>query len=158
MSSLRSGGAERVVSRLANYWASQGHDVSIVTIEGLEADFYNLHPDVKRTGLALNAGGAVWAMPFRAAKRIFALRRTFSQSSPDVILSFLTTINIMTVIACLFTKRPLILSERTNPRFQKISFLGRVMRRVFYPLSDGVVFVSEGARANSPGCPRRSVR
>ncbi len=30
--SLRMGGAERVVSRLANYWAENGQDVCVATI------------------------------------------------------------------------------------------------------------------------------
>lgn len=156
ISSLRSGGAERVVSRLANYWAAQGHDVSIVTVESSHSDFYDLHHKVKRIGLGLHAGGRLWAKPFRMIRRVRALRNTFAQGSPDVILSFLTTINIMTVVACVFMRVPLILSERTNPRFQKIPLVTRVMRRILYPLAEKVVFVSRGVANQFSWLPKEN--
>ena len=52
--SLSSGGAERVTSNLANYWAEKGWDVSIVTITGRELDFYQLHPAIHRVALSLD--------------------------------------------------------------------------------------------------------
>ncbi len=41
---LGPGGAERVASLLCNYWAAQGHSVSLVTFEAAHAEpFYALH-------------------------------------------------------------------------------------------------------------------
>lgn len=48
ISSLRRGGAERVVSILANHWAANGRIVTIVTLNhGPEDTGYELHPDVR---------------------------------------------------------------------------------------------------------------
>ncbi len=41
--SLRSGGAERVLSNLANHWAQHGHDVHLITFASREEiPFYPL--------------------------------------------------------------------------------------------------------------------
>jgi len=42
------GGAQRVASTLANYWASRGLDVHVVTTMEDKDDFYNLHTAVRR--------------------------------------------------------------------------------------------------------------
>lgn len=48
VSSLRRGGAERVISILANHWAANGRIVTIVTLNhGPEDTGYELHPDVR---------------------------------------------------------------------------------------------------------------
>jgi len=43
ISSLRAGGAERVLSRMANYWAEHGWPVATVTLESPANHFYALH-------------------------------------------------------------------------------------------------------------------
>jgi hypothetical protein len=41
------GGAERVVSRLSNYWCRQGHDIAIATVYSYDSDFYKLDSRIK---------------------------------------------------------------------------------------------------------------
>ncbi|WP_249222600.1 glycosyltransferase [Noviherbaspirillum sp. L7-7A] len=50
--SLESGGAERVAANLANHWARKGWEVTIVTVETTERDFYELHPGYAASVLA----------------------------------------------------------------------------------------------------------
>lgn len=52
ISSLRGGGAERVMSVLASYWALHGHRVTLITLDKGEGDFYPLHHQVTRKDLA----------------------------------------------------------------------------------------------------------
>ena len=48
ISSMRSGGAERVMANLANYWAQQGHTVTLITfVSKDEAPFYELHSAIQ---------------------------------------------------------------------------------------------------------------
>ena len=49
--SLGAGGAERVVTTLANHWVAAGHQVGVVTLAGLDADFYRTDPRVERITL-----------------------------------------------------------------------------------------------------------
>ena len=47
ISTLRGGGAERVVSNMANYWASKGWPVTVLTVaHGRELPCYQLDPQV----------------------------------------------------------------------------------------------------------------
>lgn len=52
ISSLSSGGAERVMKGIANYWAKAGHDVSLITYAPVK-DFYTTDDAVKRIRLNL---------------------------------------------------------------------------------------------------------
>ena len=51
--SLALGGAERVVSRMANHWAAGGDTVSVITLSGTACDTYALDPAVTRIALDL---------------------------------------------------------------------------------------------------------
>lgn len=53
ISSLHRGGAERVVSLMANHWAEAGHEVFLATIEGEGTNAYSLRPEVVRGALDL---------------------------------------------------------------------------------------------------------
>lgn len=48
ISSINSGGAERVLSDLANYWVSKGHQVTLITLASPDAKpFYPLDSKVR---------------------------------------------------------------------------------------------------------------
>ncbi len=49
--SLEAAGAERVTALLANYFASAGESVAIVTFASRASDFYPLHPAIQRIAL-----------------------------------------------------------------------------------------------------------
>ena len=48
---MRSGGAERATTILANRWTDKGRRVTIVTLDAVESDFYKLRPAVRRIDL-----------------------------------------------------------------------------------------------------------
>jgi hypothetical protein len=50
---LSGGGAERVVTNMANYWAAKGWEITILTIDfGGEPSSYGLHPRVTHLDLS----------------------------------------------------------------------------------------------------------
>ena len=55
ISSLNSGGAERVATTLANHWAEKDWQVTLITFADTEQDFYTVVPAVKRIGLNMLA-------------------------------------------------------------------------------------------------------
>lgn len=142
--SLRAGGAERVVSRLASHWAQKGHEVTVITLESVEADFYPLHDDVRRVVIENIPRGGKLAAPLRLVRRAQSLRKTITALQPDIVISFMVTMNIIAVLACIGTKIPVIISERNNPRLQKIGMLPSLVRAMLYPLADRLVCVSKG--------------
>jgi len=56
ISSLHAGGAERILSIMANYWAEKGYAISFITLDSRDNDFYILNPDIQRYALALLRG------------------------------------------------------------------------------------------------------
>lgn len=114
--SLSSGGAERVTTNLANYWAAKGWQITIVTLAPQSLDFYDLHPAVVR--IALNQSGdsdnpllGVW----RNLSRVWALRRLLRQVRPDIALSMMSTASVLLALAAWGLPVCPIGSERIHP-------------------------------------------
>src|SRR5882762_10989763 len=96
ISSLGSGGAERVMTLLAGALAARDHEVWLVTLAQSGDDFFPVDSRVRRLGLGLtgdspNALSGLWAN----ARRLRALRRTVSIVEPHAILSFMTSMNVL---------------------------------------------------------------
>ena len=66
------------------------------------------------------------------------------ESSPDVIVSFLTNVNVFTLIATIGIPTPVVVSERVDPAAEKeTGVLLRLLRRVTYQLAAVVVVQSD---------------
>lgn len=138
--SLSSGGAERVAANLSRYWAEQGQKVTIVTLAGTEQDFYSLDPRVQRIALNLageseNLGAALVAN----LRRIRMLRRILRREQPDVVLSMMTTANVLAALAAKGLSCPLIISERIHPPQLPLGRIWEMLRRWSYGWSQAVV-------------------
>ena len=98
--SLENGGAERVVANLANYWASLGWAVTVVTVAPQARDFYVLDAGVGRRCLDLaGQGGGLFAGIVRTARRARALRRVLCEVQPAAALSAMHTANVVLALA-----------------------------------------------------------
>ncbi len=76
--------------------------------------FYPLSDKVELAWLADIAGTrASGAMA--AFKRLMALRKHIRDTKPDVVVSFLTNVNVAAILATRGLRVPLIVCERTNP-------------------------------------------
>jgi glycosyltransferase involved in cell wall biosynthesis len=144
---LGAGGTEHVVNVLANEWAARGRAVTILTFES--ADFVPYYPFV--AGVAIR-----WLalMPRRAGRirsvaatlqRIRLLRRALLDVSPDVVVSFLTRTNVMSLIAASGLNVPVVVSERNNPAAQKVGRVWGLLRTRLYPSAFGLVTMTRGA-------------
>jgi glycosyltransferase involved in cell wall biosynthesis len=140
VSSLGSGGAERVISNMANYWAERGEEVTLLTFDGGEAPFYPLHPGVnhRALGLAPKYRNAVVGL-LRNLNRIRVLRRAIRQSRPHGVVSFMDKNNVLTLLATRGLGIPVVISERVDPAFYDIGRVWNVLRRLTYPFADVLV-------------------
>lgn len=140
ISSMVTGGAQRVMSLLANRWAAQGWEVTLATLATSADDFYPLHPSIRRVGLGLeiDSTGPLNALANNRA-RVNALRRLIAESRPQVILSFQDRMNVLTLLAARGTGVPVVVSERVDPRVHAIGKLWNVLRRRTYPWASRVV-------------------
>ena len=151
---LRCGGAERVLTTLANGWRRDGHAVTLVTLcDGRELPYFPLDPDVLLAPLGVARPSRSFLEPIAinlACAR--ALRAAFRRSRPDVIVSFLTTVNVLVLLAAAGRAFPVIVSERTNPELCPLPRVWRWLRKRLYPRADAVVVQT---RRTAEWFPRR---
>ncbi|MCA0049703.1 glycosyltransferase family 4 protein [Mesorhizobium sp. B283B1A] len=156
---LGAGGTEHVVNVLANQWAARGWHVTLVTFEAPgPPPYYHFDPAVRIERLGLpqmkrSRLGAIGA----SARRIFLLRRTLKKLAPDVVLSFLTRTNVMSLAASRGLGLDVVVSERNNPALQDVGPVWRFLRAKLYPSAFGLVTMTTGAlNYFSPAMRRRS--
>ena len=141
--SLTSGGAQRVMSLLSNDWVKKGHDVSIVTIIGDDTPFYKLDDSVELIGLNVaSESKSIKDALFGNYKRMLAIKGVISESNPDIVIPFMTTTNILTILAAKLAKKPIIVSEHNNFYFVT-SKVWRPLRRIVYLFSDALTVLTE---------------
>lgn len=162
VSSMHSGGAERVAATLCNAWAARGDDVTLVaTYSGRGECHYALADGVRLVYLAD-------LLPKRRGpvlgylSRLFALRRLLRGQRPDVVVSFLSNVNVTAILATRGLGLSLVVCERTDPLASSdYTALTRLPMRLLYPLADVVTVqtesVAERMRAFIPGARRVEV-
>lgn len=145
---MQEGGAERVLSILANCWAEQGEQVTLFTLDdGTVPPFYKLHSSIEYRPLDLLPKSNQF--PNRIFQTIFRMlisRKAIKLSQPDVVVSFMDITNIRTLISMIGLPIPVIVSERTSPSYlsQQRSRLWNGLRRLVYMRAAKVVSVSHG--------------
>lgn len=143
ISSLGSGGAERVLCRLANFWSDHGHQVTLLTICSGQP-FYPLDRRVhhEELGVGWNSSNLLGALRGNAI-RIRALRSAIRTSRPHLVVSFLTSTNVLVILATLRMRIPVVVSERIDPFHDDSLTVWRALRRLSYPLATKVVVQTE---------------
>jgi len=137
ISSLGSGGAERVLTTLANYF-SQNHEVIILTLSN-EDSFYPLNKNVKHIKLNLMKDSkSIFETTFNTVKRIFVLKKVLKKLKTDINISFMTHTNILAIISSKLNGQKIIISERIAYDFYN-SKLINIMKKIFYPLSSFLI-------------------
>ena len=141
------GGAERVLSIMANYWAEQGKRITLITLSTQSTDWYKLHPRVKRVGLdVLSFSTHIGQALKDNIGRIIRLRRALREAHPDVVISFLDTTNVLTILASWGLCIPVIVSERNDPYQNNIGWAWNGLRCMLYRHADAVVVQSHVIR------------
>lgn len=145
--SLSAGGAERVCSHLANYWAEAGHQVLVATLSAPETDHYRLHASVKRYSLGLlvasgNPAVAVW----RNMQRIQRLRGLLRKVAPDAVVAFMAWPSVILAFARVgFGHITCIGSERMHSPSWPLGPIWERLRSVSYGWLDGITALTEAS-------------
>jgi GalNAc-alpha-(1->4)-GalNAc-alpha-(1->3)-diNAcBac-PP-undecaprenol alpha-1,4-N-acetyl-D-galactosaminyltransferase len=145
--SLTSGGAERVISRMANYWAAKGWEINLLTFDdGTKTPFYDLesqicHIPLGIAGYSPNPIIGLW----NNLRRIQPLRAAIINSKPNVVISFMHQTNEIVLLATRWLKIPVIVSERIDPVRHSTGRIWRQLRQWTYPLADRIVVQTKRA-------------
>lgn len=140
ISSLGGGGAERVMATLANAWVHDGIEVTLITLASRAEDVYPLDDAVERVDLDQTGSSSNFLQALiRNIVRVRRLRATLVACNPDVVVSFLTTTNLLTILACRGLARPLLVSERVFVSKYPPNGVWRLLYRPLYRLATEVV-------------------
>lgn len=148
ISSLNAGGAERVATTVSNYWQKKGWPITIITFESAQAKSnYFLETGIKVVLLDVTSNSRNF---FSAAvgncKRLVKLRKAIIFSKPEVIISFMESTNILSIISVIGLNIPLLISERSNPNKQKIGLIWNLLRKITYPLSTRMIVLNQNTK------------
>lgn len=145
ISSLRAGGAERVMTNMANYWAEKGWQVTLLTLnDGTESPFYSLHPQVIWIPLGLAKKSTNFAMGIAAnLSRVLTLRKQIFNTHPQIVISFMDKVNVLVLMATLGLGIPVAVSERINPTTNPIGTGWALLRSVVYLWASCLVVQTE---------------
>lgn len=147
VSTFAAGGAERVMSVMANYWAEQGKDITLITLSAQSDDWYKLHPRVKRVGLDVLSFSTHIGQAIRNnLRRVILLRRVLRRDHPDVVISFLDTTNVLTLLASRGLGIPVIVSERNDPYQNSMGPAWSRLRSLLYRYAAAIVVQTSAIR------------
>ncbi len=151
-SSLGVGGAERVMSIIANYWAAKGWQITILTFDdGSEPPFYDLDNRIDHRPLGIeNQDDYKISSVGKNLRRIRILKRAIVASRPKLVISFVNTTNIMTLLACWGLKVPTIVSEYVYSSVGKLSTACQLLQKWAYRRADLITVETHGALSFFP--------
>lgn len=132
---LLHGGAERVISILSNELVNMGHDVNILLYYDRPI-WYELDDRVKvqNDEKVIGKSGVL--------KHIVYRHKYFKSTDADIIISFLAPINMINILAKIFTGKKLIVADRNDPRKIPVNCIIRRLRNFLYYFANGVVLQS----------------
>lgn len=146
--SLEGGGAQHVATTLANAWADEDISVTVVTFKGSETDVFRLDPRIQRkvVGGASASSGPLSALAANM-RRVWRIRAALRRSGAGVVIGFVGSTNILTILASQGLRFRLIVSERNDPVLQSIGRVWDFLRRLLYRHADLVIANSRSAVA-----------
>ena len=149
LSSIGSGGAERVAVTLCNAWVAQGFDVTLIaTFSQGGIPFYKPTDGVRLRYLSEEVGPS--GSGKKLLRRLLTLRRMILKSHADVVVSFLPNVNVAAIAATAFSGIPCVIGERSDPQMHPIGRLWSLACRLMYRFADTVVVQTDSVAQRIP--------
>lgn len=134
------GGAERVISILANFMVEQGVRVNVILVNKTDI-YYNFNSKVNIISIEKLSGNAQINKLLKYKK----IRQIIKKDKPDIVLSMPEEIGIYVLLAMVWTGIPVVVSERNNPRVMPYKKATRFLRKIAYNFAAGIVFQTHNA-------------
>lgn len=143
---LESGGAQQVLSQVANRWAADGRRIGVATFSDPAGDFFNLDDRVERLVLGgIKQSSTALQGLSNNLGRVRSVRRALRSFAPKVAIGFIAPMNILLVAASRGMGCRIVISERNDPARQSYGRQWDWLRRRLYPRADLVTANSRGA-------------
>lgn len=153
---LEQGGAERVVTTLANYLVNDGYEVWIAT-EWVAENEFAIDERISRVHVGLTGKQEAKSRKAQFFCRVGNLRKFLKRERPDIVIAFAQKANYRALMATVFTNIPVIVSVRTDPYLHYNAKSDKLLIPMFFTRAAGNVFQTEGAKSFfAPGIQKKS--
>lgn len=142
---LEKGGAERVVTNLANQFVNNGYEVFIAT-ENTGDDEYEIDAKIKRVHVGLTDKQQKMGRISQFIARIINLRKFIQQINPDIVIAFARKANYRALTATIGTKYPVVFSVRIAPVGCYDYISDKIQIPILFRRAAGAVFQTEEQR------------
>ena len=148
--SLEAGGAERIMAILTEAWAARGWEIVLLLTlaDPAEDPFFEVDPRVKLRHLDLyRPSRGLREAVSGNLRRLQVMRRAIRASRPDVVLAFMVETNVLTILATLGLRVPVVVEEHIHSSWPPLPRQWRLLRLVTYPMASSVVALTPSALA-----------
>ena len=136
---LIAGGLERVLSVLSGALASHFDEVTYITWHDFPV-FYDIDKRVNVVCAEKEIGShSAW-------KRTKWLRRYVKVENPDVLISFSTPFNMISLVALMGAGIKVVVSERNDPAHFRWGCIAKIFRNLLYLKADGLLVQTETSK------------
>ncbi|SHI03535.1 Glycosyltransferase involved in cell wall bisynthesis [Butyrivibrio fibrisolvens DSM 3071] len=142
---LVKGGAERVVSNLANKFAQEGYKVYVAT-EWYDENEFVLDERVTRVHVGLRKEDENKNRITKFFLRIKYLKQFMKEYHPDLLIAFAQRANYRALMAQKGTDVPVVISIRTNPTGHYDALSDKIQIKWLFPKAAGCVFQTTGQK------------
>jgi glycosyltransferase involved in cell wall biosynthesis len=160
IATLKAGGAQRVLTLLANAFAAKGVEVTVLTFDAPTIPpFFALSQQIAVRHLPIDGYSANFLQSIaNTFRRWHIIRDTLRDIAPDAVISFVDTTNIRIVASSLMTGLRVIVAERSDPARHALPPSWRILRNLLYPFADVVVVQTEELLRRLPPTYRARAR
>ena len=147
ISTIRGGGAARVMVNITNGLVEKGYEICFVT--NFPADHeYELARSIRR--ISLEEVESKKNVVSKNLKRIRGLRRVIRSEQPDVSIAFMGENNFRLILASRGLSTKTIVSVRNDPAREYAGKGQKKLANFLFSKADGIVFQTEDARRQFP--------
>lgn len=139
------GGAERVITLMANFWAKKGHTVILFSLDNpANPPFFKLNPEVQYYPLDLLKDERNYLRKFwRTIVQMWTMRKQVRKHSPNVLIAQLDIAIFLSVASTLLLKEKVIVYEGTNPYLSKTNKYLKKLNNFLYRFADHIVLQTQ---------------
>lgn len=142
---LEQGGAERVVSNLADQFAKEGYEVLIAT-EWYGENEFQIDKRIRRVHVGLKETDQNKCRIMQFMLRIKYLREFMKKEKPDILIAFAQRANYRALMASCLTGIPVLISIRTDPVGHYDARSDKLQIPLLFPRAAGCVFQTQGQK------------
>lgn len=146
---LEQGGAERVISNLANSFSKNGDEIIVATEWQGENEFV-LNSEVRRIHVGLSEADERKNRISKILIRVKNLRNLIKSEKPDIVLGFTRKPLFRALMASMGLKVPVVVAVRSDPFYEYDNFADRMSVRFLFPRADGAVFQTKMQKSFFP--------